>query len=353
MHLHQTVRRAAFAAALALAMGLALAPRAAPAHASPWGQGAVHVVQLGETLTGIAARYGVSAEAIAAANGIFNWNYIFAGQQLTIPGSYRPPAPGHGGPPPAGGYHVVRLGETLYGIAWQYGTSVSSILAANDILNPDYIYAGQRLVIPGMGMPPGHGRPPSYDEPPATCGRSYIVKPGDTLSGIAAWHGTTSYVVAAANAIAYPYIIYPGQSLHIPCHGQRPPAHRPPGDKPDGRPRPKPTARPNLQPAACAREVQIVSPREGEHVSGSLQIMGTADIANFQFYKLEYAMGHVPLDSAFASIGHTVGDPVRDGVLRSWYVGNMPAGAYTLRLTAVDNTGNFPRPCNVHFYIDR
>lgn len=351
MHHLRSIRRAALAAALALAVGTALAPSGAmPAQASPWGQGTVHVVQLGETLTGIAARYGVSAEAIAAANGIFNWNYIFAGQALTIPGTFRPPAPGHGGPPHAGGYHVVRLGETLYGIAWQYGTSVSAILAANDILNPDYIYAGQRLVIPGLGSPPspGHGRPPPYEAPPTGCGRTYIVKPGDTLSGIAAWHGTTSYALAAANAIAYPYIIYPGQGLHIPCHG-----HRPPGHKPDGRPRPKPTARPNLQPAACAREVQIVSPREGEHVSGSLQIMGTADIPNFQFYKLEYAMGHVPLDSAFASIGHTVGDPVRDGVLRSWYVGNMPAGAYTLRLTAVDNSGNFPRPCNVRFFIDR
>jgi len=315
-----------------------------PAEASP-NSGNVHVVQLGETLYGIAAHYGVSAEAVAAANGIFNPNLIFAGQALTIPGASVPSGSGGwSGPPPAGGSYVVRLGDTLSGIAWQFGTSVSALLAANGLANPNYIYAGQTLAIPGgagYGQPSvGPGAGPAQGP---GCGYAYVVKPGDSLSRIAAWHGTTVYALAHANGLRPPYFIYAGQSLHIPCgQGHKPPAHKP-----------RPTPRPGLRPAACAREVQIVSPREGEHVSGTVQVVGSADIADFQFYKLEYALGHIPLDSAFASINHTYGTAVRDGVLTTWYTGNMPAQPFTLRLTAVDNTGNFPRPCNVHIFIDR
>ena len=55
--------------------------------------GTVHVVQAGENLTWIARRYGVSVDAIVAANGIANPGRIYGGQQLTIPGSSAMPAP--------------------------------------------------------------------------------------------------------------------------------------------------------------------------------------------------------------------------------------------------------------------
>jgi LysM repeat protein len=53
----------------------------------------VHVVARGETLIGIARRYGISVDAIVAANGITNPGRIYGGQQLTIPGSSAVPAP--------------------------------------------------------------------------------------------------------------------------------------------------------------------------------------------------------------------------------------------------------------------
>lgn len=60
---------------------------------APSAAGAVHIVQAGENLTWIARRYGVSVDAIVAANGIANPSRIYGGQQLTIPGSSAVPAP--------------------------------------------------------------------------------------------------------------------------------------------------------------------------------------------------------------------------------------------------------------------
>lgn len=316
---------------------------AATASAAPAQQGyTVHLVQLGETLYSIAMRYGVSAAAIAAANNIYNPDMIFAGQSLVIPGSYSPP-PAQAPVAAPGGYYVVQLGDTLSGIAWRLGTTVSALMAANNIYNPDMIYAGQRLIVPGGGPPPqpiGHvdhprQQPPAHQPKAPTCGFTYTVCHGDNLSRIAARHGSTVQAIARANGLHYPYTVWAGQRLHIPCA-----AAKPATDK-------------GLVPAACAREVQIVRPLEGQHVSGVVQIVGSANIKNFQFYKIEYAMGHTPLDnSSFHSIGEVVRTAAWDSVLGTWFVGNMPAGPYTLRLTAVDSTGNFPAPCSVHIHID-
>ena len=250
--------------------------------------------------------------------------------------------------------HLVKPGETLYGIARMYGVSAQSIATANNLVNPNYIYAGQRLVIPGAYVPPP---PPCVQcPPPAGCGTYYQVRPGDTLTAIAVRHGTTVTAIANANGIPYPYDrIYAGQRLYIPCPGgpnPPPPGHKPPPPKP-GHPAPKPTARPNLPTAACPREVQIVDPKVGQHIWGTMMIIGTASIPDFQFYKLEYALGHIPMDSDFHSIGDVHRQAVVDGVLGTWYVGHMPANPYTLRLTAVDNRGQFPRPCDVKIFLNQ
>jgi LysM repeat protein len=102
----------------------------------------IHVVQRGETLYSIARSYGVNMWAIARANGIANPNYIYTGQCLVIPTG------GAGGAARTGTSHVVRRGQTLYSIARSYGVNMWTIARANGIANPNYIYAGQRLVIP-------------------------------------------------------------------------------------------------------------------------------------------------------------------------------------------------------------
>jgi predicted chitinase/LysM repeat protein len=119
-----------------------------------------HTVKSGETLSGIAGRYGTTVGALAKANGISNPDRIFAGQRLTIPGRGGASAPSAPAPSGGGSSYTVRSGDTLSGIAGRYGTSVGAIAQANGISNPNRIYVGQRLTIPGGGAAPRPNNPP-------------------------------------------------------------------------------------------------------------------------------------------------------------------------------------------------
>lgn len=104
----------------------------------------VHTVQAGEGLFEIADLYGVSPNDIALANNMNDTNLLRVGQQLIIPGvSARDAAAS------LGTIHVVQSGESMLGIAIRYGVTVEEILAANDLVDADSIFEGQELIIPG------------------------------------------------------------------------------------------------------------------------------------------------------------------------------------------------------------
>ncbi len=113
----------------------------------------VHIVQYGETLSAIAARYGTTASALAQANGIANPNLIYVGQRLVVPCTQ-----------PTGFVHVVQPGETLTYIALHYGVDAWSIARANGITNMNFVYVGQRLTIPGAPPPPPPPPPPPKED---------------------------------------------------------------------------------------------------------------------------------------------------------------------------------------------
>lgn len=106
----------------------------------------VHVVRRGDTLYSLGRRYGTTVNAIVRANSLRNPNWIYVGQRLVIPGTTAAPSYSS-----SGSVHVVQRGENLYRIALRYGTTVQALASANNLSNTSLIHAGQRLVIPGRG----------------------------------------------------------------------------------------------------------------------------------------------------------------------------------------------------------
>ncbi len=99
--------------------------------------GVYYTVKRGDTLWDIARRTGSTVEKIVAANNIKNPDLIYAGEVFLIPEKTD-----------AGVYYTVRAGDTLWGIAQRFGSSVSAVVEANGIKNPDLIYAGEVFLIP-------------------------------------------------------------------------------------------------------------------------------------------------------------------------------------------------------------
>jgi spore coat assembly protein SafA len=175
----------------------------------PPGGGGSYTVRSGDTLSGIAQQHGVSLSALIAANPqISNPNLIYAGQQINIPNGSGNGNGAHGGS------HTVRSGDTLSGIAQQHGVSLNALINANpQIRNPDLIYPGQTVHLPGGG---GNGN--------GAQNGSYTVQRGDTLSAIAQQHGVSLSALINANPqIADPNLIYAGQRVNIPGGGTNPP----------------------------------------------------------------------------------------------------------------------------------
>ena len=112
-----------------------------------------YVVQRGDTLYSVARRFGVSIWQLASLNNILNVNLIYVGQVLMVPAPVpgpgpQPPPPPVPGPAPAPSQYVVQHGDTLYSISRRFGVSVWQLASFNNLANPNFIYAGQVLLIP-------------------------------------------------------------------------------------------------------------------------------------------------------------------------------------------------------------
>ena len=81
----------------------------------------------------IAKKYGTSVSVLASLNGIANPNIIHVGQVLRVDGTHKQT------------YYTIKSGDTLSGIAKRFGTSVQALQQLNGIINANVIYAGQKI----------------------------------------------------------------------------------------------------------------------------------------------------------------------------------------------------------------
>jgi len=166
-----------------------------------------HRVGRGQTISTIAARYGVRERDLVALNNLRSRNRIYVGQVLRLPQGKKhivtprievaenrspqvaPPAL------PASGSYKVRRGDTVDRIARRNGMSPEELLAINNIRNKNKIYPGQRLVLVKSDVD------------------SYTVRRGDSIERIAKKHGKEPEELLALNNIRNKNRIYPGQKL--------------------------------------------------------------------------------------------------------------------------------------------
>ncbi len=162
-----------------------------------------HTVAWGETLYSIARAYGVAPQTVASANGIGSNSWVYAGQRLTIPGGGSTAASS----PTPSGYYTIRAGDTLFSIAARFGATVDAISSANDLPANGWLYVGWTLRVPAATNATGAPKSPT---------QSYIVQPGEYLTLIALRFGTTAETIALANSLPNAWMVYAGQRLVIP-----------------------------------------------------------------------------------------------------------------------------------------
>ena len=178
--------------------------------ASAWsGCGSTYYVQWGDTLFNIANKCGTTMDAIRNANpGLYNW--VYAGQVLRMPGAGWDG--GHQDGHPGGSCYVVKPGDTLKTIAYQYGTTWDALARLNNIYNYNLIYVGQCLQVPGGSSwhQDGGNHDGGYNS------GYYTVQRGDTLRIIAVRYGTTVWHLLSLNPnIWNPDIIYVGMVVRV------------------------------------------------------------------------------------------------------------------------------------------
>ena len=206
--------------------------RVAAAAVAPPPSNATHRVRRGDTLTTIARRYDVDPANIRSANNM-RGSVIQPGQVLVIPQSGTSAGAARGGASVAesrpeiaaqlperqpaaaaakskskSSVHVVRTGDTLYGVARRYGVTIPALAAANGMSSNSHLTAGERLAIPGRA---GVGGASASESTRMT----YKVRSGDTLSEIADKFNVSVNQLMSWNRLRHSTSLRAGQNLVV------------------------------------------------------------------------------------------------------------------------------------------
>lgn len=192
---------------------------------------ATYTIVRGDTISGIAARYGLNTNTVLQLNGLSANTIIYPGQQIKLSGSGAAPSAPAPAPRPApspapssAASYTVVPGDTLGGIAARHGVALSDVFNWNGLNGRSIIYPGQKIKVsagtsapaPAAPAPAAPARPAAPAAPALANTGSYTIKSGDTLGGIANRLGVSLSSLLSANKLSMNTIIYPGQKLAIP-----------------------------------------------------------------------------------------------------------------------------------------
>jgi LysM repeat protein len=186
-----------------------------------------YTVRQGDTVSGIAARYGLSAQEVLVRNGL-GWNTIIhPGQTLHLASTpaVSTASASTGSSSASGSYHV-KQGDTVSGIASRVGVSTTALLSANKLSQRSVIYPGQTLRVPSAGSAvaapvasTSTAASSSGTSSSSARAGSVTIGTGDTIASIASAHGVTVSALLSANGLTYTSTIYAGKTLVLPSSG--------------------------------------------------------------------------------------------------------------------------------------
>lgn len=222
----------------------------------PAADGVVYPLQPGETLRGVAELAGVPLEAVITANRLADPDRVPVGTELLLPGAaptaFAPPPESEGvqraaavdtaalplPPKPAPVTYTVQPGDTLAALGRKFGVDLDTLLAANELSDPNTLTVGTTLrILPVSGV-------------------EHVVQPGERLVDIAAQYATALGRILEVNALDDPNLVRAGDRLAIPG-GRR---AAPPMGTPVVAAEPGPQPTPPAAGAAVAPLVQAPAP---------------------------------------------------------------------------------------------
>ncbi|MDF1753130.1 MAG: LysM peptidoglycan-binding domain-containing protein [Verrucomicrobiales bacterium] len=208
-------------------------PALAPAVSAPAKKVAneTYVIRDGDSLGGIARKFGIPRQALLDSNNMAEGQPIYIGESLIIPSA--PVNETSVASATSGEFHIVQAGDTLTGISRKYGTTVAAIKKQNG-LNSDIIGAGQKLMLPVSGEAPkqdivqaAQNTTPSasgsgsyqYENPLLKSDETYgyySVQKGDNLYALARDFFTTMKELQRLNNMGTSTVIHPGDEMVVP-----------------------------------------------------------------------------------------------------------------------------------------